>query len=349
MTKKQCAYITYQDIHHILHYNSYGEGELQLKATMVGNHTAHGVFVGFSFSVAVLVYLLMASTPFLKRSKEQNIVCPVTSEDRRTSRNEAKIFKVPNIVYYLFYADEATQLKFKHWISVLSAHKILKPDKIIIFFDNEPKGEYWYKIKQISSVQVLKDDRPSSVLGEKIQPSNIFTAASNLGRIMVLLKTGGIYLDFDVLVIRSFDNLRRYPCTVGYETDNSICGSIIICSKESPFLYLWANAYLDDYRPDHWAYNSGRKPTQLAKRFPWLVHTENKTLQRPNWMPGDIEKIWGNDSWDWRQNYAIHTWYRFREDVLRIFFPNATEPDEDNIIDTNNTYSEIARYIMRLP
>ena len=317
---------------------------------MFGYQTTHGgKIMGLCLLGAAVVYLLSAPTPLFEHSKLKKFFCPFTSENRSTSKDEAKTFKVPNIVYYLFYANEAKQLKFKHWISGLSAHKILKPNKIVICFDNEPKGVYWDRIKQIPSVQIIKEEKPTYILGEKVKSSDVYAAASDLGRVKVLLKTGGIYLDFDVLVIRSFDNLRRHPCTVGYEKDNSVCGSIIICSKESPFLYLWANAYLDDYRPNQWAYNSGGKPTQLANRFPWLVHRENKTLQRPNWLPGDIEKIWGNDSWDWKQNYAIHTWYRFREGVLRKFFPNATEPDENNIMTTKNTFSEIARYIMQLP
>ena len=31
----------------------------------------------------------------------------------------------------------------------------------------------------------------------------------------ILHEMGGIYLDFDTLVIRPFDELRKYPCVIG--------------------------------------------------------------------------------------------------------------------------------------
>jgi hypothetical protein len=41
-------------------------------------------------------------------------------------------FKAPNIVHYLWYADESVPWTFTQYIGVLSASKVLKPDKIII-------------------------------------------------------------------------------------------------------------------------------------------------------------------------------------------------------------------------
>ena len=44
----------------------------------------------------------------------------------------------------------------------------------------------------------------------------------------------------------------------GREQDTKACGSVIVCSRDSPFLLLWLNSYLDDYQEDNWAYNSGQ-------------------------------------------------------------------------------------------
>jgi len=77
--------------------------------------------------------------------------------------------------------------------------------------------------------------------------------------IQVLLEYGGIYLDLDVLVTRPFDELRRrFPCTIGREQPTKACGSVIVCSRHSPFLLLWINSYIDDYRIEEWAYNTGQ-------------------------------------------------------------------------------------------
>ena len=78
------------------------------------------------------------------------------------------------------------------------------------------------------------------------------------------MEHGGIYLDLDMLVLRPFDDLRRlYECTIGQELEDKVCGSVIICSSQSPFLMLWINSYLDDYRADEWAYNTGQASVRL--------------------------------------------------------------------------------------
>ena len=258
-------------------------------------------------------------------------------------------FQVPNVVHYTWYTSEKKAFIFKHWISVLSAHKILKPDKIWIHLNMEPTGIYWQRIKALSTVQIVREKIPDSILGEKVKKSGFFTAASDIGRIICLLKTGGIYLDFDVLVVQRFDELRKYPCTVGLETSDKVCGGIIICSKESPFLFLWANTYLDDFKSNIWAYNTGAKPSQLAKRFPSLIHLEKKRLNRPNYLDEEIIKIWGNETWDWQKNYAVHSWYRRGQNFAERHFKETKEPDQDNIWTMNNTYAEICRYILQLP
>ena len=79
------------------------------------------------------------------------------------------------------------------------------------------------------------------------------------GAIQVLMEYGGIYLDLDVLVTRPFDELRRqFTCTIGREQETKACGSVIVCSRTSPFLLLWVNSYIDDYRIEEWAYNTGQ-------------------------------------------------------------------------------------------
>lgn len=81
--------------------------------------------------------------------------------------------------------------------------------------------------------------------------------------LQVLLEYGGIYLDLDVLITRPFDELRRqFACTIGREQETKACGSVIVCSRHSPFLLLWINSYIDDYRIEEWAYNTGQVLSQ---------------------------------------------------------------------------------------
>ena len=80
------------------------------------------------------------------------------------------------------------------------------------------------------------------------------------------MEYGGIYLDLDVLITRPFDELRRqFACTIGREQETKACGSVIVCSQHSPFLLLWINSYIDDYRIEEWAYNTGQVRAGLVE------------------------------------------------------------------------------------
>ena len=77
---------------------------------------------------------------------------------------------------------------------------------------------------------------------------------------------GGIYLDPDVLVLRSFDPLRRMPLTLAREHMKPfliISNGIIICRRGVVFMRLWLESYRT-YDPDDWAYNSVRVPAKWA-------------------------------------------------------------------------------------
>ena len=279
--------------------------------------------------------------------------------ENTTSPATPRKFKVPNIVHYTWYADEKTPMAFKHYIGVLSAHKVLRPEKIYLHTNiSRAPGKYWDKIVALETVEAINDGSPVAlfenplVVNGTVFPQDF----SDLARMKYLMKYGGIYLDFDILVIKTFDKYRRnYEFTVGQEQDRKttydlLNNGIIISTKDAPFLYLWANSFEDDYQPKRWIYNCGVKLTRLWKRFPKLIHVEPTKFHRPNWRPGEVDKIWGeNMTFDWKANYAVHTFFRFRETVnsYKKLYGDLS-PDENDIINMNNTFAEIAKYTLAL-
>ena len=299
------------------------------------------------FIIVIAFCLLLTSVTFLRLSDKTSFL-KLTNE--RLVAAEPP-YKVPNIVHYTWYAAPDVPMKFKHYIGVLSAHKVIQPDKIIIHMNvTQPPGKYFQKIRALPTVVALNDGNPDTLLGVKLITSKpmLSTDYSDISRIKYLLQDGGIYLDYDVLVIRSFNDLRKYDCTMGQEMDDLLCGGVIVCSKSSPFLQLWTSAFVADYRPDKWAYNSGLQPTRLWRRYPNLLHVEPTKINRPNWTPAGMNKIWGNKTFDWRQNYALHTWYRFRAKKCPWYRSHYGDlhPEESDVRTMNNTFGEVTRYIL---
>ena len=220
-------------------------------------------------------------------------------------------------------------------LAILSAYRHIRPDAIYFHTNNAPNGPYWDSVTNLTGLRVVHRDPPRIAYGVKIKEAVFETSDSDVDRVLLLQEYGGIYLDTDVMVVKSFDDLRKYPCTLGLEGDY-VCGGIIIAAKDSTFLALWINYFLEDYRVDKWAYNSGEVPTKLATRYPQLVHIEKESLNRPNYK--EMDKIWGSEKYDWRnKNYAIHTWIRLSK---------RPKPTPENIKKMNGTFGEIARLVV---
>jgi hypothetical protein len=148
---------------------------------------------------------------------------------------------VPNIVHYIWYHDKPVRFKFFHLLSMLSAEKYIRPDVIYFHTDLEPIGEYWETAKKnLTTLKVLHRKPTTCLFGEPIKNPVWETSQSDVDRLVVLMQYGGIYLDLDVLVVQSFDPLRKYPCTLGLESPVKVCGSIIIGDADFVFLKLWA-------------------------------------------------------------------------------------------------------------
>ena len=50
---------------------------------------------------------------------------------------------VPKIVHYTWYDSKRTRFRFHHLTSILAAHKFIKPNKIIFWYEKLPEGYWW--------------------------------------------------------------------------------------------------------------------------------------------------------------------------------------------------------------
>lgn len=78
---------------------------------------------------------------------------------------------------------------------------------------------------------------------------------------------GGIYLDSDVLLLKSLDPLRTYPLTLG-RVDGSrteIANGIILAKSGTDFLRLWALTYATYSHQSQYDYYSVRVPALLQR------------------------------------------------------------------------------------
>ena len=142
---------------------------------------------------------------------------------------------------------------------------------------------------------------------------------------------GGLYLDFDEILLRPITPLRRYQMTMGHVLKNSLGNQFIMGKKNATFLYLWHKSY-KNYRSDHWSHNSLFIPFKLAEIHPELIHIDGYNFTRPTY--NETEMIY-KKNYDWSTNYAMHLYVRWYKEPINV----------DIIRTLNTTIGAISRHV----
>ena len=161
-----------------------------------------------------------------------------------------------------------------HYMAVKSAYECNKPDTIYFHYAHEPSGEWWEKAKPYLTLSRV--DVPTEIFG---RPLLHYAHRADVVRLEVLLKYGGIYLDIDVLCVRSLGPLRSYCVVMGKEREGGLCNAVILAEKEAPFIRRWHESYhtfRSTGKDEYWSEHSVEKPFEIAKEMPDQIHVVSR-------------------------------------------------------------------------
>ena len=74
---------------------------------------------------------------------------------------------VPNIVHFIWFGENKN-MSFINYVSILSAHKIQKPEKIMLHCNHLPVGPWWEKIWKEVPLTIMHREPPEEVHGQKL-------------------------------------------------------------------------------------------------------------------------------------------------------------------------------------
>jgi len=167
------------------------------------------------------------------------------------------------------------------------------------------------------------------------------------------MEFGGIYLDRDVIVLKSLDPLRKFEMTLDYEfhpTYKIMGTQIQIAHKRARFLRLYLQTY-QKYDGSRWYWNAGEYPTErIIVNYPHLVHSMNGEfgVTGPEMYP----KLYLENLKNWSKYFTTHLWMRdntikgdidiFKNEIGR---PSMLYFDELNIRTFNTIFGQMARFI----
>ena len=270
----------------------------------------------------VLLALILSLTYFLRASRKAPQQCLPPNEDEK---------EIPSIVHFIVgQTDEKivrkrfqlpSSFSFVNYLVLLAARRHLRPGTLLVHYYEEPNTFWWNRTKQDAEINMtLVQTR----LVQQIfyQPIYHHTHRSDILRLEILLEYGGIYLDIDVLTLRSFQPLLTLGNVVmGFEDGSHrlIGSAVILAKKNAQFLKRIYDAY-QNYDSSCYRCNSIETLAKLAAIYPKEVALlPANSFFVPSWSQG--KTFFESDDYDFIANYASHLWNSFNGRRLSTLSP----------------------------
>ena len=121
--------------------------------------------------------------------------------------------KIPKIVHFVYgMKDRNPELDLIQYLSIKSAQEVIKPEKILFHYHYLPTGEWFELIRPHLTLRQV--DIPTKVFGNRVDH---YAHRADVVRLEALKEFGGIYLDLDVIMMKSLDHLLDEEFAMGHE------------------------------------------------------------------------------------------------------------------------------------
>jgi hypothetical protein len=98
-----------------------------------------------------------------------------------------------------------------------------------------------------------------------------------------LRKSGGIYLDMDVVTVNPLDDLLENEAVMGLQPGRGLCNAVMMFKSESKFLNEWYKKY-EFFDKDEWDYLSVVVPKKMAEKKEYNIEIQSPySFFYPNW------------------------------------------------------------------
>jgi hypothetical protein len=243
---------------------------------------------------------------------------------------------IPKVLHYTFGMAQdfgGKPWSLVHYACLKSAIERIKPHNVFFYCEFEPTGPWWELSRTL--VKLVKLEAPREIFG---RPLNHVAHRSDVLRLQKLIEHGGIYLDADVLVQKSFDDLMNSSTAMGQEGEGGRFGmanAVIVAEPNAPFVARWLDTYHTFRGADihhFWSEHSVILPSKLAKQYPGeitvLPHT---AFFWPLWTKQHLQWIFrSTEPIPTAGCYANHLWETFAWRYLEDLNPKKVRGYESN-------------------
>lgn len=170
-------------------------------------------------------------------------------------------YLVPNHIHFYRYGSAASDLSLTDVLCLLSAFRVQQPDRIFIHTDNVQStvdsfgksryGQRLLKVPGFEKVLHIQDyPQPKHVFGIPFTAKYKEWHISDIARLRILRKYGGIFLDNDAYLVRNVNHLRKKELSIGLLSGSgSIENTILVSHRDSQVLKMILTSFMY-YSPD---------------------------------------------------------------------------------------------------
>eukprot|EP00953_Heterococcus_sp_UTEX-ZZ885_P022377 12389-Heterococcus_DN1.PRE.2 len=213
----------------------------------------------------------------------------------------------PRYVHHI-YSGGCQEMSYMAYLHTAAVLDVIKPDILFVHYTCEPTGPYWPILKHHLTLIQQPDfhEVAGNVIAYKAHKADVM-------RLKALLKYGGLYLDLDILPLKSFDALYNTGRVVqGVEFGTQLCNAVLMAPAKHRYISDW----LDDYatfNESEWAEHSTIRPSSRAfatdevckmpaSAFYGLLHDAGPLAELFESVSAEHAAVLSKDA------YAIHLW-----------------------------------------
>ena len=286
-------------------------------------------------------------SPFLKLANQL-----MYNEDTPPAPSPSSDTLIPNIAHIMWVGG--SEMDFLFYLCCLSLLHVVKVDTLFIHGDVEPSGNRWKQLKSNERIKFVPlPVLPNFVFGKNVKN---MLHMSDVYRVQIMLKYGGIYSDTDVIWVKPIpDYLREYDAVAAldwpgmYNTYPDYINFGTCLGKKGAKPWQLLRDAMKDFKDDFFGYNGLLLPYKLYERHPDLIYL-NSRLQvmcwelrcHPTWVPG------------FRSSKADHKnmFPPLQLNDSISFHWTAPTPKEltslDDVLHGNGLFADIGKYVLRL-
>lgn len=249
---------------------------------------------------------------------------------------------INNILHYIHLSNGGRQFKLHHFLSIKSASIRSGVDKIYIWVDKEPEGEWWDKAKRF--VELIYIEPPTEIFGIPIIQQ---AHKSDVLRLQILIEYGGIYVDTDTIFVKSFKDLLDNKFVLGQQNvygSEGLCPAVILSEKNSTFGQYWLDGFKNSFKggppgSDGWCTHSVQYPLWLSKQIPTeITILDHEKFFWPLYHQSHIEMLF-EKNYSFPNAYSHHLW----ESSGKKYLDNLTE---NIIFNSNTTFTNLVKDLL---